>query len=203
MISEESILQVRQEAIKALSHATNVEELENLRVEYVGRKHGKITQLFAELPKLSLANKRQLAPILNEAKDAFVSRLEDRNRELATRVSQARGAKQVSAIRLDITDPTVPGVKPQVGHEHPTIKVISEIKEIFHYLGFGWQDGPEVELDLYNFQKLRLHKDHPARDTQQTYYLFAKDTNFVDANPLHGDTQASDPHAFSWPGLPT
>ncbi|HEY4694384.1 MAG TPA: phenylalanine--tRNA ligase subunit alpha [Candidatus Nanoarchaeia archaeon] len=168
MISSKQINDLLRSLAKEVSNSNSSEELETVRIKYLGRRQGIITNLFKEIPKLSLKDKKALVPSLNSLKQEAESSIEEKSASLegTPKVSKA---KTVSSV--DVDDPTVPGIKPQVGHEHPTIKVINEIKEIFHYLGFGWQDGPEVEFDLYNFQKLRLHKDHPARDTQQTYYL--------------------------------
>jgi len=165
MISEKQIASLAKEAESEIKKADSF-ELETLRIKYLGRKQGIITELFKEIPSLSLAQKKKLVPQLNKLKNEVESLL-------ANAVVESRQEAKIKKVSNSVSDsdPTVPGIKPQVGHEHPTIKVINEIKEIFHYLGFGWQDGPEVEFDLYNFQKLRLHKDHPARDTQQTYYL--------------------------------
>jgi phenylalanyl-tRNA synthetase alpha chain len=143
--------------------ASDQEAIEEVRVKYLGRKQGIITQLFKELPKLTLAEKKEFAPRLNQLKVHLEELLEARLKK--DRDGQAR---QTTNQRVDLS---LPGVEPEIGHSHPALLVIEEIKEIFGYLGFGWVDGPEIENDVYNFQKLRLHEDHPARDTQQTYYV--------------------------------
>lgn len=152
-----------------LKGSETIEQVDSVRVKYLGRKQGTITKLFSQIPKLSLAQKREIVPLLNRLKTDAENLLDKKLKSLnPTKVN-------VSAVKTSrdiyLLDPTIPSPKPKLGHHHPTLAIIDEIKEIFHYLGFGWQDGPEVELDLYNFQKLRLHKNHPARDTQQTYYL--------------------------------
>ncbi len=148
---------------KSLKEELPSGDLESLRIKYLGRKQGIITELYKEIPKLSLEKKKEIVPKLNQLK-AEVEKL------LSSSPAKAPRQKELNN-KLSTDDLTVPGKKPIYGHEHPTTKIIEEIKEIFHYLGFGWLDGPEIEFDLYNFQKLRLHKDHPARDLQQTYYL--------------------------------
>ena len=164
MLSEAKIEELRKAFIDSLNKVDSNEELEKVRVEYVGRKQGKITELFSQIPKLPLAQKKHLVPLLNAFKNSVDTQLVNFKVEAANKKS----AKKQEFVSEDLS---IPGTKPNYGHEHPTLQVISEIKEIFHYLGFAWQDGPEVEFDLYNFQKLRLHKDHPARDLQQTYYI--------------------------------
>lgn len=148
--------------------ATTSAEVEEIRIKYLGRKQGVITDLFKEIPKLKLEEKRELVPELTKLKkEAEKLILEKKEASLKIKLdSKIQSGKSPAYF-----DPTLPGTKVEIGHSHPALMIVEEIKEIFSYLGFGWIDGPEVESDLYNFQKLRLHKDHPARDTQQTYYL--------------------------------
>jgi len=167
MLNLEIVNKVKKDFKKDLDEAKNPQDLESLRIKYVGRKQGIVTDLFSEIPKLSIENKKKLVPHLNTLK----KELEEDLLKKTFKEESKPHKQQKQQTQIEISDPTIPGRKPLFGHEHPTIKVINEIKDIFHYLGFGWQDGPEIEFDLYNFQKLRLHKDHPARDTQQTYYI--------------------------------
>lgn len=155
---------IEKEAIQEIEKVSSTNEVEVLRVKYLGRKQGLITELFKELPKLSLEEKREFAPKLNRLKKNL-EKLLIQKEKLSSRHSPKEGKLS------QYFDPSLPGEKPPVGHAHPALLVIDEIKDIFRYLGFSWVDGPEVETDEYNFQKLRLHPDHPARDTQQTYYV--------------------------------
>ncbi len=167
MISKKSISELSATATKDISNASSSEELEALRIHYLGRKQGVITDLFKEIPTLSIEDKRQIAPLLNKLK----SRVESLFDNVGEKTLKATMKPKREVANGNISDPTIPGIKPTIGHEHPTIGVINEIRQIFQYLGFGYMDGPEIEFDENNFQKLRLHKDHPARDTQQTYYI--------------------------------
>lgn len=170
MLNETELKNVFENLKKEVDRSQNQAEIEEIRIRYLGRKQGLITNLFSEIPTLSIEKKRKLVPLINGLKVEAEKLLKKASKE-----SGASNQKQIgtTALKPDIylLDPTIPAGKTEIGHKHPTLKIIDEIKEIFHYLGFGWTDGPEVELDLYNFQKLRLHKDHPARDTQQTYYI--------------------------------
>ncbi len=147
-----------QAAKKDFDTAVNPEDIEKLKIKYLGRKQGLINKLTEELPKLSLEDKRTFGPLINNLKKTIEDLL----------TSQKPTNHSTNQPTFDLSQPAK---RPLVGHLHPTTQVISEIKDIFRYLGFSFVDGPEAELDLYNFQKLRLHPDHPARDTQQTYYL--------------------------------
>jgi phenylalanyl-tRNA synthetase alpha chain len=149
---------LKKEALKAIESAKSAVEIEALRLKYLGRKNGLVTKLTEQLPKLKIEDKRTFGPLINDLKKTIEQCL-----------SSQKPTTQLT--NNQVFDITAPAQKPASGHLHPTTQVINEIKDIFRYLGFSFVDGPEVELDLYNFQKLRLHPDHPARDTQQTYYL--------------------------------
>lgn len=169
MLKVELLHKISNDLGKKLDLVTTLDSLENTRIEFLGRKNGTITNLFAEIPKLSNEEKRKIVPLLNKLK----KETEEKFEKISKRLSKITPKKidEKGATDIYLLDPTIPTDRVEIGHKHPTLLVIDEIKEIFHYLGFGWMDGPEIEFDLYNFQKLRLHKDHPARDTQQTYYI--------------------------------
>lgn len=166
MITKESLEKIAGEFKKQFKTVSATEQVEELRIRYLGRKQGLIQQLYSQIPKLSIKQKQTLVPILNKLKGEI-----EKTFSTKTLAQKNSPHSEPNTSQFYQHDPTIPGQKPRVGHRHPTIAVIDEIKEIFAYLGFDWMDGPEVEFDSYNFQKLRLHKDHPARDTQQTYYL--------------------------------
>ena len=168
MISPKLIEKLREEFDSDLKSSRTAEDFGDLRVKYLGRKQGKVTLAFADIPKLTLTQKRALAPLLNQLKQEIEDKLKHKETAVASDLIQSKEKKSQF---FETSDLSIPGQHPSYGHEHPTIQVINEIKEIFHFLGFSSVDGPEVEFDLYNFQKLRLHKNHPARDLQQTYYI--------------------------------
>ncbi len=170
MLNELEIKNILQDLKKDNNKAHDQMELEEVRVKYLGRKQGIITNLFSEIPSLSIDKKRKLVPLLNQLKKDAEKLLSNSIKEVGVQKKKPPIAPNLKS-DIYLLDPTIPTQKAEIGHRHPTLKIIDEIKEIFHYLGFGLTDGPEVEFDLYNFQKLRLHKDHPARDTQQTYYI--------------------------------
>ena len=159
------LAKLKQQVISEIQAVHTQDGLESMRIKYLGRKQGLVTKLFEKIPSLSLVEKRKQVPALNQLRSQLEKAFKDRESLLNPQVGATTEKK------LAFFDASLPGSPPQAGHSHPALQIIEEIKEIFHYLGFGWVDGPEVETDLYNFQKLRLYKDHPARDTQQTYYL--------------------------------
>lgn len=158
----------------SLTKAKTREDVEKIRVTYFGRKKGILTKISSEFPKLSSEEKRKIGPLFNKVKNTTKKLYEDKIRNLPlqkkTIDESSTIEKNNEVIKLPF-DPTIPADKYDVGHSHPLTKVIDEVKNIFHYLGFSWVDGPEVESIEYNFEKLLIGEEHPSRDYQQTYYL--------------------------------
>ena len=142
-----------------LGRVTDLSALERLRLEVLGRK-GKLAQLFKDLRGLSAEERPEAGKVLNEAR----ARLEGAFETARERLTSA--SRQGPAV-----DITLPGRVPQLGRLHPITQVSTEITSIFQRLGFEVAEGPEVELDYYNFEALNIPKDHPARDMQDTFYI--------------------------------
>jgi phenylalanyl-tRNA synthetase alpha chain len=148
-----------QETLERVANIDDVEELERLRIHVLGRK-GEIARLFKKLGESPAQERPALGRILNEAR----ARLESAIKEAESRTTSVH--LEVSA--LDIT---LSGRLPYLGHLHPITLVGMEITAIFQRLGFEVVEGPDVELDYYNFEALNIPKDHPARDMQDTFYV--------------------------------
>ena len=148
-----------QENLERLIHIDDARELERLRVELLGRK-GKISRLFKKLGEIPGQDRPEAGKILNKAR----ARLESAFKEAKDRATSV--SPQVS-----ILDVSLPGRLPHLGHLHPITRMSMEISAIFQRLGFDVVEGPDVELDYYNFEALNIPKDHPARDMQDTFYI--------------------------------
>ncbi|GAB4302003.1 MAG: phenylalanine--tRNA ligase subunit alpha [Desulfuromonadia bacterium] len=155
--------QVRIEGMGAIERATSLEELQGIRVAYLGRK-GVVTLSLKRLGELSFDERPAYGQLVNRVRDELEQAIEDAQKRLADRLTQER----LAAERLDVT---LPGRRHRLGTHHPVTLVIDEITHIFRGLGFSVAEGPEIELDFYNFEALNLPKDHPARDMQDTFYL--------------------------------
>jgi phenylalanyl-tRNA synthetase alpha chain len=142
-----------------LGRVTDLSALERLRLEVLGRK-GKLAQLFKNLRGLSAEERPEAGKVLNEAR----ARLEGAFEAARERLTSA--SRKGPAV-----DITLPGRVPQLGRLHPITQVSMEIAGIFQRLGFEVAEGPEVELDYYNFEALNIPRDHPARDMQDTFYI--------------------------------
>ena len=140
----------------------SIEDLESVRLKYLGRKSGLIHQLLRALGTLDLEEKKKFGARINHLKQAVQEAVEQKQNHLSSEPSEKI---------IDTFDPTLPGKAPNNGHVHPITIVMNDIIEIFRGMGFGLATGPEVETDYYNFEALNIPKDHPARDMQDTFYL--------------------------------
>ena len=156
----EEIQNTKNEALAQIMESYDAKELENLRVQYLGR-NGKVTKLFKQIRNLTLTEKKDVGNLLNDTKRVLENELIKRRKELTESLATKRGW----------FDLTIPGKKPDLGTLHALTKTLTEIVDIFTYLGYQVTDGPEIETDYYNFEALNIPKDHPARDTQQTFYI--------------------------------
>ena len=158
---KEAVEKLLETACRALS---GLEEdpraFDQARIRFLGRK-GELAQLFKELGKVPEQERREVGRLLNVAK----LRLEEVFSEAAQR------SRDLEASRRESIDVTVPGRLPPAGRLHPITQTAMEVCRIFNWLGFETVEGPEVELDYYNFEALNLPKDHPARDMQDTFYI--------------------------------
>jgi phenylalanyl-tRNA synthetase alpha chain len=158
---EQRVHRLVEAATGAIAEAGNDSKvLDQMRVRYLGRK-GELAQLFKELGKATEDERRTLGKLLNEAKASLEAALE----------KALLYATAVELERKEVFDVTVPGRRPQKGRLHPITQTALEICRIFSWLGFETVEGPEVELDYYNFEALNIPKDHPARDMQDTFYV--------------------------------
>lgn len=150
-------------AREELARATSGQELEQIRVKYLGKK-GLLTQLLRSMPTLPPAERPAVGREANEAKAVIEAELARRREEVRQREREAR-------LRADRVDLTLPGRRVERGGIHPVSRVLGEVVEVFLGLGFAVAEGPEVELDYYNFEALNIPRDHPARDMQDTFYV--------------------------------
>ena len=157
------INQLKEEFTTKLKKVSTLEELESLRVEYLGRK-GKVTELLKKIPTLPPEERKEFGKACNQLKRKIEELLKEKVRELKEREKAERLRKE----RIDIT---LPGRRRELGALHPITKTLNEIVRIFTSMGFSIAEGPEVETDFYNFEALNIPKGHPAREMQDTFYI--------------------------------
>ncbi|HEY0514690.1 MAG TPA: phenylalanine--tRNA ligase subunit alpha [Thermoanaerobaculia bacterium] len=153
-----------QEFERALGEVRDRAGWEALRVQWVGRKQGTVRALLDGIKAVEPASRRAYGEAVNRLKEAVEQKLAELDASLLAREREA--ARRAAAV-----DVTLPGRRPGLGSLHPVTLVIREMEEIFAELGYSVAEGPEVEDDYHNFEALNFPPDHPARDTQDTFFL--------------------------------
>lgn len=157
---QEELLNLKNQAAAQIVSSKDSSELEEVRASYLGR-NGRFTILAKNIKEVPLQKRKEFGMTLNECKIAIENLLSDKKQEIIKSLTEKR----------EWFDLTVPGIQPEIGHYHPLTTVLKEVKRVFNHLGYQVADGPEIESDYYNFEALNIPKDHPARDTQMTFYL--------------------------------
>ena len=160
---KEKLQSIRELAEQAMAASKDARELDAIRVKYLGKK-GEVTAL--------MKNMRNLAP---EERPAFGQLVNDLRASIEAGLAENKARLEAIALEAKLKsktiDVTMPGEEVTVGTKHPISTVLDEVKDIFIGMGFSIGEGPEVEKDWYNFEALNIPKDHPARDTQDTFYI--------------------------------
>ena len=160
---QEKLLAIKEAAFNEISAAENSGALEEIRVKYLGKK-GELTTILRGMGSLTPEERPIVGKLVNEAKSEVEAKLEEVGTAIKTKEKNAKLASEVIDISL-------PGKKQVIGKRHPLDLTLERMKERFISMGFSIEDGPEVELDHYNFEALNIPKDHPARSEQDTFYI--------------------------------
>jgi len=142
-----------------INRIADQEELKQVRIEFLGRRQGKLTSLLKQLVDLPLKERPELGKLINDLK-SYVQEALDKKEKV---INEEKNIEEV--------DITLPGKRPLRGGLHPLTQILQEIKRIFATLGFEVVRGPEIETEYYNFEALNMPKFHPARDEQDSFYL--------------------------------
>jgi phenylalanyl-tRNA synthetase alpha chain len=160
---KEQLATLQATALDSIAQAQTLEAVEQLRVNYLGKK-GEVSQILGDMGKLAAEDRPAIGAAANVVKDAIQARLDLVKTELQSAQIQA----QLAAETIDVT---MPGVYRPVGRVHPINATIDRVVDIFVGMGYTVATGPEMETDYYNFEALNTPPDHPARDMQDTFYL--------------------------------
>jgi len=158
----EKLESVKENFSKEISSIRDENELENIRIKFLGRK-GELSSYFSLMGKISAEERPIIGKQLNILKKYFQETIDQKKSKLLP--------KKISD---DFFDITMPGVPAKIGTKHPLYQVVDEIKGIFISLGFSVETGPEIETDYYNFEALNIPENHPSRDLQDTFYITDK-----------------------------
>ena len=162
-MANEAVTKLRDEALGELRGAADHGALDAWRVEYLGRK-GRLTGVLRGLSDLSIDERKELGAASNALKSELEAAFEARSEELR----RATIATSIEAGKVDVTLPARPHRR---GGLHPVTQLLREVQDVFRSMGFSIVEGPEVELDYYNFEALRIPADHPARDMWDTMWV--------------------------------
>ncbi|MGB9637271.1 MAG: phenylalanine--tRNA ligase subunit alpha, partial [Microgenomates group bacterium] len=156
---KDQINNLKNEAVGEILEAENLEELEKIRINFLGRS-GKINSLIREMSKLPAEEKKSIGQLINAAKKTIEESLE-----------QSQDRLKIKNTKAEWLDITAPGIRPAAGHLHLVSEAIAEISAIFARLGFHRARYPEVEWDWYAFEGLNMAENHPARDEWETFFI--------------------------------
>ncbi|MCK9536056.1 MAG: phenylalanine--tRNA ligase subunit alpha [Bacilli bacterium] len=162
---DNQILRLKQEIEKALANVKNANQLNETKAKYLGKK-SPLQEMMKLMPKLSVEEKKKMGKQLNDFKQHAEVLIIDKLAEL----NEAKVQSQLAREGIDVT---LPGKKLSLGHRHLLDQVREELEDICLGLGYQIAEGPEIELDLYNFEMLNTPKGHPARDMQDSFYIDA------------------------------
>lgn len=160
---KEQLFNIKQLALSDVMEAVDSQGLEEIRVKYLGKK-GELTLILRSMGKLSAEERPAMGKLANEVREEIESAIDEAKKVI-------KGKEKNLKLQNETIDITMPGKMTEIGNLHPLTKVLEEIKEIFMGMGFSIAEGPEVELDYYNFEALNIPKNHPARDEQDTFYI--------------------------------
>lgn len=167
---KEQLYNLKNELLAQIDTASSLSELENLRSAFLG-KNGKFTLLLKQLAFLSQEEKPLMGKLANDFKKLIEKSLTYKKDNLIFK-DHIDNKSSDTVLKL-----TLPGEKIKLGHLHPQTLILAELIDLFKTIGYETADGPEIETDYYNFERLNIPKYHPARDSQQTLWLSTFGTN--------------------------
>lgn len=160
---KEQLEKIKEEALKQIAASDALEKLNDIRVSYLGKK-GQLTSLLKGMKDVSPEERPKVGQMVNDARALIEGRLEEAKTALAQKAREEQ-------LRKEVIDVTLPAKRQEEGHRHPNTIALEEVERIFIGMGYEVVEGPEVEYDEYNFEKLNIPKGHPARDEQDTFYV--------------------------------
>ena len=160
---QEKLKNIKEEALKAIEAADMPEKLNDVRVRFLGKK-GELTAVLKGMKDVAPEERPKVGQLVNETRAAIESVLEESRRKMERTIREEK-------MKQEVIDVTLPSKKNMVGHRHPNTIALEEIERIFVGMGYEVVEGPEIEYDLYNFEKLNIPADHPAKDEQDTFYI--------------------------------
>ena len=160
---KERLESIKQEAIKQIQASDVPEKLNDVRVKFLGKK-GELTAVLKGMKDVAPEERPKVGQLVNETRAAIEELLDETKKKMDAAIREEK-------LKQEVIDVTLPSKKNTVGHRHPNTIALEEVERIFIGMGYEVVEGPEVEYDLYNFEKLNIPADHPAKDEQDTFYI--------------------------------
>lgn len=173
---KDKLEEIRSKALAELEKAENLEQLDKIRVRVLGKK-GELTAILRQMGTLSAAERPLIGKLANEIREG----VEQASAQAKKALEEKLLAQKLEREKIDVT---MPGKIHALGKKHPITQVLEEVEDIFLAMGFAIASGPEVEYDYYNFEALNIPADHPARDTQDTFYINDKVVLRTQTSPM-------------------
>ena len=162
-MKKESLHEIREKALAQINSTDSLEKLNEVRVSFLGKK-GELTEVLKGMKDVAPQDRPAVGQIVNETRQAIEEVLENAKKELSAKMREVE-------LKSEVIDVTLPAKKNRVGHGHPNTIALEEVERIFVGMGYEVVEGPEIEYDLYNFEKLNIPANHPAKDEQDTFYI--------------------------------
>ena len=160
---KDQLEKIKAQAMQALESVSDLKLLDELRVKYLGKK-GALPAELRGMGALSPEERPKIGALANQVREQIEEKLQSKIDELSAKLQNEK-------LKAEEIDVTIPGRRRETGKLHPLSTVLDRVKDIFIGMGFSIAEGPDVELDYYNFEALNIPKNHPARDTQDTFYI--------------------------------
>ena len=154
---------IREEALKQIRESNRLDKLNEVRVSFLGKK-GELTAVLKGMKNVDPKERPFVGQKVNETREAIEEFLEETKKKLEEKAREEK-------MKQEVIDVTLPAKKINVGHRHPNTIALEEVERIFVGMGYEVVEGPEIEYDLYNFEKLNIPANHPAKDEQDTFYI--------------------------------
>jgi len=160
---KEKLDKIREEALAKIAEATDADKLNEVRVAFLGKK-GMLTEVLKGMRDVAAEDRPKVGQMVNDTRAAIEEKLETAKAAFAAKLREEQ-------LKAEIIDVTLPAKKSEIGHSHPNTVALNEVERIFVGMGYDVVEGPEVELDYYNFEALNIPANHPAKDEQDTFYI--------------------------------
>ena len=160
---KETLQKLTEEVKKDIKEADIPEKLNDVRIKFLGKK-GQLTSVLKGMKDVAPEDRPAIGQLVNETRAVIESMIEETTKKMEANI-------RAEKLKLEVIDVTLPSKKNQVGHRHPNTIALEEVENIFVGMGYEVMEGPEIEYDEYNFEKLNIPADHPAKDEQDTFYI--------------------------------